>query len=75
MLFYGIYVREVVCMATRECSCCMANVGISCYVINHMIGQIDLFSHLLYLNRLTVGKPMIDIKLNHLYLIPTNKTI
>ena len=33
MLFYGIYVGKVVGKATRECGCCMAKVGIRCYVI------------------------------------------
>ena len=33
MLFDGTYVWEVVCKATRECSDCMVNVGISFYVI------------------------------------------
>ena len=33
MLFYGVYVGKVVGKATRECGCCMANVGIRCYVI------------------------------------------
>ena len=28
MLFYGVYVGEVVGKATRECGCCMTNVGI-----------------------------------------------
>ena len=33
MLFYGIYVRELLRKATRECGCCMAYVGISYYFI------------------------------------------
>ena len=33
MLFYGTYVRDVVCKTTRDCDCCVANVGIRCYGI------------------------------------------
>ena len=33
MLFHDTYVGKVVGNATRERGCCMANVGISCYVI------------------------------------------
>ena len=33
MLFYGAYVGKGVGKATRECGCCMVNVGIRCYVI------------------------------------------
>ena len=33
MLFYGAYVEEVGGKATRECGCCMTNVGVRCYVI------------------------------------------
>ena len=32
-MFYGAYVGDVVGKSTRECGCCMANVGIRCYVI------------------------------------------
>ena len=34
-MFYGIYVGNVVGKVTRECSCCVANVGIRCYVIDN----------------------------------------
>ena len=32
MLFYDSYVGKVVGKATRECGCCMPNVGIRCHV-------------------------------------------
>ena len=33
MPFYGAYIRKMVGKATRDCCCCMVNVGIRCYVI------------------------------------------
>ena len=32
VLLYGTYVGEVVGKATRECGCCMTDVGIKCCV-------------------------------------------
>ena len=39
MLFYGTYGWEVVCKATRKCSCKMANVGISFYIFRETLSK------------------------------------